>query len=397
MINPNNSTDGQSKLELSNRYAVLSSTDSDTETEELMDTANTIIKKRARENSFEEKSKKRATSSPKPTTSKNVPKKTKLPQITVTSELAQSEIATLKNNTKGDLHIHYISINKRKIQTYSEEDFNTVLEYLKTRNHKFFSNTVKDMSSTKIVLSGLDPQVTPTDIEADLKKLQIEVVKVIQMKKTKNGITYNIPVYIIILKREENIQKVINTRYVCSYVAHWAKLKTTNYALQCYNCQSFGHSSRICNIPRRCVKCTESHLIGQCKVSKDNDTPNPTCCNCNGPHPANYRNCPALLNYLKKRENLNTKPKLIPAPAPIPLQKKFSEAVTSSPAEMAHKTENNDNDPEAFLKLIKELLTNFDLSKILNNIQVYLPKFLAAKGIAEIMMLAIEFYNASCK
>lgn len=161
----------------------------------------------------------------------------------------------------------------------------------------------------------------------------------------------------MIIKPGENIQKLTSIRYVCSYVARWEKLKTANYVLQCYDCQGFGHSSRLCNLPRHCVKCLESHQIGHCKVSKENVASNPTCCNSNGPHLANYKNCPALLNYLRKRESTEPKPKLIPAPVPAPLNKKYSEAANSLPTETIHNNKTSNNNTETFLKLIKELLT----------------------------------------
>jgi PAX-interacting protein 1 len=54
---------------------------------------------------------------------------------------------------------------------------------------------------------------------------------------------------------------------------------------QCFNCESFGHSSNFCGKPPKCVKCNQPHATKDCM--KFNSTP-PKCVNCGGEHPANF-------------------------------------------------------------------------------------------------------------
>ncbi|KAG6465819.1 hypothetical protein O3G_MSEX015414 [Manduca sexta] len=63
---------------------------------------------------------------------------------------------------------------------------------------------------------------------------------------------------------------------------------------QCHNCQKYGHSSRNCRLPARCVKCLGEHGTVDCPRPKDRTlcTEPPSCTNCrNSGHPANYRGC----------------------------------------------------------------------------------------------------------
>lgn len=64
--------------------------------------------------------------------------------------------------------------------------------------------------------------------------------------------------------------------------------------LQCFHCQQFGHKAQFCSLQEKCVKCAGSHNTEDCK--KPPTTP-PKCVNCQGEHPANYRQCPNAENY----------------------------------------------------------------------------------------------------
>jgi len=55
---------------------------------------------------------------------------------------------------------------------------------------------------------------------------------------------------------------------------------------QCYSCQRFGHVSRNCGHPPRCVKCAGNHTANVCPKTFEQSL---TFCNCGGPRPAHYQ------------------------------------------------------------------------------------------------------------
>ena len=59
--------------------------------------------------------------------------------------------------------------------------------------------------------------------------------------------------------------------------------------MQCYNCQSFGHSTKTCRSKQKCPICGENHSHKGC-LSRE--LRKPTCANCKGPHVASYKGCP---------------------------------------------------------------------------------------------------------
>ncbi|GBP72653.1 Nucleic-acid-binding protein from transposon X-element [Eumeta japonica] len=78
---------------------------------------------------------------------------------------------------------------------------------------------------------------------------------------------------------------------------------------QCHRCQAFGHSSANCHRPQRCVRCGERHLAADCPRPRDQK---PTCANCQGPHPASDKRCPAFRREARQRG--------ITIPPPIPTE-----------------------------------------------------------------------------
>ncbi|XP_037300665.1 vegetative cell wall protein gp1-like [Manduca sexta] len=85
----------------------------------------------------------------------------------------------------------------------------------------------------------------------------------------------------------------------------------TSEVAQCHNCQKYGHNSRGCRLPARCVKCLGEHGTSECPRPKDRSqcTEPPSCTNCRqSGHPANYRGCPRAPKY-KSNYRTNQAPK----------------------------------------------------------------------------------------
>ncbi|GIZ00745.1 hypothetical protein CEXT_38271 [Caerostris extrusa] len=49
-------------------------------------------------------------------------------------------------------------------------------------------------------------------------------------------------------------------------------------------CQGYFHSSEVCRLPTRCVRCAGPHKAEKCDLPSDQA---PTCTNCGGDHAAN--------------------------------------------------------------------------------------------------------------
>lgn len=132
---------------------------------------------------------------------------------------------------------------------------------------------------------------------------------------TKKSIATNttLPMFVVHLSPSSNANNLNRINKILYQTIRWEKLKT-NKTVQCWNCQSLGHSSNNCNLPYRCVKCTEKHEPGQCLIDSSNtehliENKNKLhCILCgNSGHPASYRGCPVHLSKQKeiKKTQLN--------------------------------------------------------------------------------------------
>ena len=59
---------------------------------------------------------------------------------------------------------------------------------------------------------------------------------------------------------------------------------------QCWNCQSLGHSAKMCRSKTKCLICEESPIIKDPQIKREKQ---PKCANCKGPHVSSYKGCPA--------------------------------------------------------------------------------------------------------
>lgn len=74
----------------------------------------------------------------------------------------------------------------------------------------------------------------------------------------------------------------------------------------CPNCLRPSHGSSYCGMPPRCVKCGGDHSSNTCPERLDKGDPKSRipnekvkCANCGGPHPATFRGCPEIREYVK--------------------------------------------------------------------------------------------------
>ena len=76
-----------------------------------------------------------------------------------------------------------------------------------------------------------------------------------------------LPICIIQVSPDSNIGKLLKINRLSYLKVSWEKIKK-NDITQCYKCQRIGHTAQNCNLNHRCVKCTEPHGPGECKIKK---------------------------------------------------------------------------------------------------------------------------------
>ncbi|CAH0714200.1 unnamed protein product, partial [Brenthis ino] len=202
-----------------------------------------------------------------------------------------------------DFHMQYKGRNIVRVQCYSAKNHQLVKDCLLKENVAFHTFTRKDEKSPKAVIKGLPKSVhdtLPTEL-ASIGFPECIVSKIKTLRPTEY------PPVLVQLPRGTDMTKFKQIKYVMNCVVEIQRYKPNKkLGTQCFRCQGFGHASRNCNRPVRCVKCTLAHPTWECP-KKENDGP-ARCCNCQDNHPANYAQCQARLQYIEriqsKRETL---------------------------------------------------------------------------------------------
>ena len=202
------------------------------------------------------------------------------------------------------------SRNKSKIYFEDLSAHLEMMELLRAQSIKSYSFTPPELRRVSVILRGLYHLTEVSEIEtalkADLPNTIEKVSKLVTQYSAKND--YDTGLFIVTLAQGKKINDVSRLRYILNQSITWESPKTKKREIQCFRCQSWGHSARNCNSIFKCVKCNLNHEPGKCTVKKGESSP--TCVNCNeSGHAANYRGCPSYKTYLKNKKVLLDKVK----------------------------------------------------------------------------------------
>lgn len=293
-------------------------------------------------------------------------------------------LQALKAKLKDEVDLKYKG-NKIIFLTKNMEDYNTVQAEISKANLEYHTYTPEEKRAPRMVLKHIPPNVTPEEIKEDLATKDLNVTKVVQMfKKNSDNTIIKYPMYIISFPSGTPMAKIFSVKKVCQCIVSWEKIKSNNGIIQCYRCQSFGHVAENCHRVQKCLKCSGPHNIKECQETLQK------CANCKGNHNANERNCPEyarqnhlrVTSNLKKQEKTESKftlnqrefPQLrhTNTPRVSPPQgsawpktgKNFTNTLNTNP----DNAENNTSLLEIF-STVKELFASFNLNKVLHVIK----------------------------
>lgn len=241
-----------------------------------------------------------------PSTSATTQKPRKPPPIVVLNLDCKAMSENLKQ-TIGSNAFSFRRVSKETthILTTNITDHKIVKQTLEGTSTSFHSFTPKEEQQINIVLRHLDSTYDEADVLASIESLQLDiVVSKVMLLPTKHN-----HLWLIQLNPGSDAKQLVHQRHLLNQTVVF-EYKKNNGMAQCKKCQLFGHSARNCHHKYRCVKCTDTHLPGQCPRTL---TPHiaentlPSCVNCQATdHPANFRGCPAYLNVLKRKQQQNT-------------------------------------------------------------------------------------------
>ncbi|GBP11630.1 Nucleic-acid-binding protein from transposon X-element [Eumeta japonica] len=168
------------------------------------------------------------------------------------------------------------SVQGLKLQKKTVADFRNLQNLLVLQKFALHTYSLKEERKIRVALRGVPREIPFEEVKEDLSQnLPVQSVRRIQ-----NRFRESLDLVLVSGTAEANAKATKATffkiRSVCSLSGVKAK-QPRKRALpgQCHNYQSYGHSSRHCFNPARCVKCLGNHGTAQCTRNKDTDEPPP--------------------------------------------------------------------------------------------------------------------------
>ena len=220
------------------------------------------------------------------------------PIIVDTANLSHHALRALVYKVARDNYtLRYLRSTDASIQLRNKQDYASLLAILKEQVRACHTYTLSDDRLKKAVIRGLPASADPAEIMEDLARQGFPATRVAVMRTGDSPRAC--PPFFVLFPKSTDMGKAKLTLRVVSqckveitkFLPHGSKAGT-----MCFRCQGFGHASANCSRVARCVKCTGAHATSDCPRKDRNEGP-ATCCNCGGPHPANYRECPKRLQY----------------------------------------------------------------------------------------------------
>ena len=247
--------------------------------------------------------------------SQNAQKKAKPPPLVVIGSnvsTVQNRLVQLIQSKKFELKLMRVGI---RIQFTSNDDYKTAFDALKEDGFGFYSYHNADTRQIKIVLYGLHSMSMDT-LKSELAICDVNPIDIKRLNIKKP--TYDDQaVYLLYFKAKSiKLHELRQIRSIAYVSVRWDFYRPSKYnnIPQCRNCQMLGHSSVNCNMPSKCLVCSENHKTQDCEhrvprsqLDSDTDRSYVKCANCGQPHTANYRGCQKRTAFLEARDAISSK------------------------------------------------------------------------------------------
>ncbi|GFS88785.1 nucleic-acid-binding protein from transposon X-element [Trichonephila clavipes] len=234
-----------------------------------------------------------------------------------------------------------------KVTVSDEVEYRDHSRWLETTGVEFKSFMLKQDRPVKVVIRGLPSNTEPEDIKAEIEAEGFKVAKISQMKNFRTKAP--MPLFYVQIENGVDAPKIYDFTEMFGTRIEVKPFDRGNKVNQCWRCQGWFHSSEVCHLPPRCVKCAGPHAAKDCTLEFEAPM---KCANCSGAHAANWSRCPKHPSNAKKNGKFNkTKNKKKQGPKPNNSQIKKTTAQA----------------PRPDISKARKVSPNLDYSKVVQN------------------------------
>ncbi|GBP88465.1 Nucleic-acid-binding protein from transposon X-element [Eumeta japonica] len=187
----------------------------------------------------------------------------------------------------------------------SNNEYRTVLQYLVAATQQVpaeiwfcFATTSKEQANVSV--RGLPAGTHTKDIKQELCNLgfPVECVRFVSSRRERSGCLFHVRLDHL---NQDELQRLYSVKTL---------LSTPNVAIekwrerpgppQCHKCDTFGHTSANCYLPRQCIRCCGPHYAVNCPRLRDDF---PTCITCARMHATDDPRCPVYRKKVFRRKH----------------------------------------------------------------------------------------------
>jgi len=239
---------------------------------------------------------------------KNKPDKSKSPRIPEIKVLGTkyNDLQTLLAPLKISNMQVKMTQNGIRILLHTSADFLAVCKALRDANKDFFTHDLPENRRARFVLYGV-PALDVNDITENLKEKGVIPVEVRRMKLIKKRYDEEANYIVYFAPGTADLNRLRKIKAVCFAICRWDHYNNAKRGpIQCHRCQNLGHGQRNCNLPFRCVICSEQHPSIDCPLTQETgaDSSKLKCANCGGNHAASFTNCDKKVEFVNRQQQL---------------------------------------------------------------------------------------------
>ena len=190
------------------------------------------------------------------------------------------KVSNVKELPKGDFLLIGDSIQNVVILQNESKMKAALGQKAKVRLPKAYQTN--KVPNKRLAVKGVPTDKTETELKEFLDLNKISYAKAERLKSQKDGRV--LPIFRLEVTDPTEANALTSQNLVCNVTGIVYKVEEFRApisVMQCYNCQSFGHSAKTCRSKQKCLTCGENHSH---KGWLSRELRKPICANCKGPH-----------------------------------------------------------------------------------------------------------------
>lgn len=222
----------------------------------------------------------------------------KLSSEELVRKIGRKEIIGAKNLSNGQVKVYFAEESTKKIMEREKAwtlNIATTAQISSPRFHVL----IHDMPYS--FEPGNEEHIKELQISNDCRIPGLQIRRATWLKKPLHS-TKKSGSLIIAFESPEQADSSISKGIMWKYELKAVEIFRSGFrAIQCFNCQKFGHMAKMCTSIEKCGQCAENHNTRACSKDKEK-----RCCNCGKKHEAWSQSCPVKIAAKAKAANNRT-------------------------------------------------------------------------------------------